>query len=64
MYLHVHVHVRGHSLLPVARKVDLGLSSFGVSVTTMEEVFIQVGRGTDETLESRLVLDMLRGCQW
>ena len=38
---------------PAARKVDLGISSFGISVTTMEEVFIKVGHGTDETLESR-----------
>ena len=37
----------------IARKADLGVSSFGVSVTTMEEVFIRVGRGTDETLESK-----------
>ena len=36
-----------------ARKVELGVSSFGVSITTMEEVFIKVGEGTDETLETR-----------
>ena len=40
------------SFLP-ARKADLGISSFGISVTTMEEVFIRVGQGMDETLESR-----------
>ena len=34
--------------------MDLGVSSFGVSITTMEEVFIKVGEGTDETLETRL----------
>ena len=37
-----------------AHKEDLGISSFGVSVTTMEEVFIRVGEGMDETLETRL----------
>ncbi len=36
-----------------ARKVELGVSSFGISVTTMEEVFIKVGEGVDETLETR-----------
>lgn len=37
------------------RKENLGISSFGVSVTTMEEVFIRVASGTDEFLlqESR-----------
>ena len=40
-------------LLHVAHKEDLGISSFGVSVTTMEEVFIRVGEGMDETLETR-----------
>lgn len=37
------------------RKESLGISSFGVSVTTMEEVFIRVASGTDEFLlqESR-----------
>jgi len=34
-----------YSLL--ARKVDLGISGFGVSVTTMEEVFIKVGEGAN-----------------
>ena len=36
-----------------ARKTELAVSSFGVSVTTMEEVFIKVGEGTDETLDER-----------
>ena len=38
-----------------ARKSNLGVASFGVSVTTMEEVFIKVGEGTDESLENRWV---------
>ena len=38
-----------------ARKAELGISSFGVSVTTMEEVFMKVGEGTEETLETRWV---------
>ena len=36
-----------------ADKTDLGIQSFGVSITTMEEVFIKVGEGTDETLDDR-----------
>jgi len=31
----------------LARKADLGISGFGVSVTTMEEVFIKVGEGVN-----------------
>ena len=40
----------------VARKTELGISGFGISVTTMEEVFIKVGEGTDETLERRYTI--------
>ena len=29
-------------------KAALGISSFGISVTTMEEVFIKVGEGVDD----------------
>ena len=36
-----------------AQKVGLGVSSFGVSITTMEEVFMKVGEGTDEALDDR-----------
>ena len=36
-----------------ARKDELGIAGFGISVTTMEEVFIKVGEGTDETLQER-----------
>ena len=36
-----------------ASKTDLGIQSFGVSITTMEEVFMKVGEGTDEALEDR-----------
>ena len=39
----------------IGQKSKLGISSFGVSVTTMEEVFIKVGEGTDETFQSRLL---------
>ena len=38
------------------------MSSFGVSITTMEEVFIKVGEGTDETLENRLVVHWMSLC--
>ena len=37
----------------IENKAELGVSSFGVSVTTMEEVFIKVGQGEDDTLLSR-----------
>ena len=40
-------------LLLSARKSELGIAGFGISVTTMEEVFIKVGEGTDESLERR-----------
>ena len=36
-----------------ARKSELGIAGFGISLTTMEEVFIKVGEGTDETLKHR-----------
>ena len=36
-----------------ATKAELGILSFGVSITTMEEVFMKVGEGTDETLDDR-----------
>ena len=40
-------------IITVARKTELGIAGFGISVTTMEEVFIRVGEGTDETLQHR-----------
>jgi ATP-binding cassette subfamily A (ABC1) protein 3 len=36
------------------RKEELGLAGFGVSVTTMEEVFLKVKDESDEGIESRL----------
>jgi ATP-binding cassette subfamily A (ABC1) protein 3 len=36
------------------RKDELGLAGFGVSVTTMEEVFLKVKDESDEDIESRL----------
>ena len=38
-----------------AHKAEYGISGFGVSITTMEEVFIKVGEGLDEALEGKLV---------
>ena len=35
------------------KKDELGIVSFGVSITTMEEVFMKVGEGTDQTLDDR-----------
>ncbi|XP_019856993.1 PREDICTED: ATP-binding cassette sub-family A member 3-like, partial [Amphimedon queenslandica] len=36
------------------RKRSLGISSYGVSVTTMEEVFIQVGKDEDEEIQKKI----------
>ena len=41
------------SISCAACKTELAVSSFGVSVTTMEEVFMKVGEGTEETLDER-----------
>ena len=43
-----------HSIPPFpGQKGELDISTYGVSVTTMEEVFIKVGIGVEETLERR-----------
>lgn len=39
----------------LAKKDNLGISSFGLSVTTMEEVFLQVGRDEEEVIEKKYV---------
>ncbi len=39
-------------------KEYLGIASFGISVTTMEEVFVKVGQVTDETLQSKYVTNL------
>ena len=36
-----------------ANKNDLGITGFGISVTTMEEVFLKVKEESDESIESR-----------
>ena len=36
------------------RKDQIGIASYGVSITTMEEVFLQVGAQDDEELENLL----------
>ena len=38
-----------------AKKDELGIAGFGVSVTTMEEVFLRVRDGTAESIEHRYV---------
>ncbi|XP_072041416.1 phospholipid-transporting ATPase ABCA3-like [Amphiura filiformis] len=35
-------------------KTNLGISSYGASITTMEEVFIKVGEKSDHTIEAKL----------
>ncbi|CAM9759620.1 unnamed protein product, partial [Discosporangium mesarthrocarpum] len=37
-----------------ARKEELGVAGYGVSVTTLEEVFLRVGHGTDQTHSNNL----------
>ena len=41
--------------LHTAHKAEYGISGFGVSITTMEEVFIKVGEGLDDALDAKLV---------
>jgi len=36
------------------RRKDLGIASYGASVTTMEEVFLKVGKEMDSTLGDKL----------
>ena len=36
------------------RKEELSIAGFGVSVTTMEEVFLKVKEEVDESIESKL----------
>jgi len=36
------------------RRKDLGIASYGASVTTMEEVFLKVGEEMDSTLSEKL----------
>lgn len=37
-----------------SRREELGINSFGVSVTTMEEVFLKVGEDMDDSLSKAL----------
>lgn len=37
-----------------SRREELGINSFGVSVTTMEEVFLKVGEEMDDSLSTAL----------
>ena len=38
-------------LSPSDRRSQLGISSFGVSITTLEDVFIKVGEGMEHTVD-------------
>ena len=42
-------------IIITAEQGDLGVSSYGISVTTMEEVFMKVREGADETLRHRYI---------
>ena len=59
MYMYIVYQVILCNDFSIGQKSKLGISSFGVSVTTMEEVFIKVGEGTDETFQSRLLYIVL-----
>ena len=52
-----------HFLYIIAQKKQLGISGFGISITTMEEVFIKVGENNTEELahtESKSIIDTIR----
>lgn len=38
-----------------ARKSELGIASYGASITTMEEVFIRVGRETERKITDEII---------
>ena len=38
-------------------KAILGIASFGISITTMEEVFLKVGEGNSESLKSKITIE-------
>ena len=69
-YVHIHVHVNEwenlyNFLHPFsAKKGELGIDGFGVSVTTMEEVFLRVRDGTAESIERRCVLNNVLSWLW
>ena len=47
-----------------SEKVSLGIRSYGISVTTMEEVFIKVGEGVDdERYLHACTKDILHSCE-
>ena len=48
-----HVHVYVHTCTCIVEQDGLGVSSYGISVTTMEEVFMKVREGEEETLKER-----------
>ena len=52
LIIHTHVCYMSVCILP-DHKEELGIAGYGISVTTMEEVFIKVGEGNDETLQER-----------
>ena len=39
------------SIQPLGKMDDYGIASFGVSVTTLEEVFMKVGEGSEKTVD-------------
>ena len=43
----------GYPVLLLANKAHYGISNFGISVTTLEEVFHRVGETTADSIEKR-----------
>ena len=41
-----------------SRRQELGINSYGASVTTMEEVFLKVGELMDDTLAAKLTQNL------
>ena len=56
-YVHTYIVVMKNFayMIVSAHKAEYGISGFGVSNTTMEEVFIKIGEGLNEALEGRLI---------
>lgn len=40
-----------HIIHPIDKMEEYGIASFGVSVTTLEEVFMKVGEGSEKTVD-------------
>jgi hypothetical protein len=51
VYFKAHFTHDNRFVCSTGRKQEYGIASFGVSVTTMEEVFMKVGEGAEKTVD-------------